>query len=462
MLMTEIEAIVEALTCFDGAQAARVDWEPLFPDWEAPVRQRYVHKTRTVAAGVYCPEGRRGCYQEVRENAETGEWRAVCCRESEECARRTLTRQQATVWSLNVQALCQDIADSVRTGANPYEHAPGVWECGKLRIEKKQYVGILLVVGGDGLSERLELARGIYDGAGIVIPSIDRAHNGQLAICECYGSVVLGVAEHCRDEAGRIVADSLEGWTKELAGIHGTGMKAGIWMDTPRGMTVGGRLLEDESGGSRSKADLVRVQAGIDELKERTASLPGALGSIEGKLDTVHEHVRGVPVLHGQLSEARKLPEQAALELFRQIQDILTPEQQRIWTAVRDAGGVQKDALPALKETGVVNSEPTLSRRVNEIDQKLKKHGLPPCKASGPRLRYRKSGGFKNGDGEEVPEEITAAGTDWREDPDERERIIRAYLATDEGEERDIYKGTFADIEAESAKYQDEAGMKSD
>ncbi|MBT3192980.1 MAG: hypothetical protein HN341_10530 [Verrucomicrobia bacterium] len=115
--MTETESIVEALSCFDGGEAARIDWGALFPNWDSPVRKRYVHKTRTVATGVRCPEGRRGCYQEVRENAETEEWRAVCSRESEECARRTLTQQQATVWRLDVQAVCQDIAVSLKTGS---------------------------------------------------------------------------------------------------------------------------------------------------------------------------------------------------------------------------------------------------------------------------------------------------------------------------------------------------------
>lgn len=241
--MTGIEALVEALTRFDGAAAARIDWEPLFPDWESPVRRRYVHNTRTIAAGVLCPDKRPGCYQELRENEETDEWRAVCSRDSEECARRTLTRQQATKWSLDVQALCKDIAESLKTGANPYEQATGVWECGKLRLDKKQYAGILFVVGGDGFSERLEYARGIFDGTGIVIPSIEKANNGLLAVSELCGVVMFDIAEHCRIERGRIVANSLEDWAREMSCIHGTGMKAGVWMDTPRGMTVGGQIV---------------------------------------------------------------------------------------------------------------------------------------------------------------------------------------------------------------------------
>jgi len=260
--MTEIEAIEVALTRFDGSAAARIDWETLFPVWETAVRQRYVHNTRTVATGVLCPEKRPGCYQELRENAETGEWRAVCSRDSEECARRTLTRQQATVWALDVQTLCQDIADSLKTGANPYKLAPGVWECGKLRIDKKQYAGILFVVGGDGLSERLEYARGGYDGTGIVIPSIEKANNGLLALCENCGAVMFGIAEHCRIERGRIVANSLEVWTKELAGAHGSGMKAGVWMDTPRGMTVGGRLIEEGAEEAKPQVEAVSAASG--------------------------------------------------------------------------------------------------------------------------------------------------------------------------------------------------------
>ena len=224
--MTEIEAIVEALSCFDGGEAARIDWEALFPDWDAPVRKRYAHKTRTVAAGVRCPDGRPGCYQEIRENAETGEWRAVCSRESEECARRTLTQQQATVWRLDLQTLCRDLADSLRTGGSPVELRRGIWDCGRVRLDDQRRVAVLLVIGGDGFSERLESVRELYDGAGVLFPSYDRSTDGQQMLCDGYGSVVLGVAEHCRIVDGRIVVDSTSAWMEALAGIHGTGTAA--------------------------------------------------------------------------------------------------------------------------------------------------------------------------------------------------------------------------------------------
>lgn len=435
--MTEIEALVEALTRFDGAAAARIDWERLFPDWDSSVRQRYVHNSRSAAAGVLCPEGRPGCYQELRENKETGEWRAVCGRDSEECARRTLTRQQVAKWALDVRTLCQDITDSLKTGAIPHECAPGVWDCGQIRVETKQ-AGILFVVGGDGLSERLACARGIYDGAGVVIPCIKHAHKASLAICESGGSVVLGLAEHCRVEQGRVAAKSLEGWANVLAGVHGTGMKVCVRMDTPRGMTVGDQPIE---------ADASAVLTQLAEHKEC--------------LDSIHDYVKNIPKMRSDLDEARLIPEHATLEMFKRIQNILTPEEQRIWTAIREAGGVQKDSLPSLREAKIVNSEPTLSRMVKKIDKKLKEHGLPPCKASGPMLRHKKSGGYTDADGNKAPVEISSAITDWREDPDERKRIIRGYLAAKNSEDRKFYTATYPDIVAEAKKYKGEAGMKS-
>lgn len=268
--MTEIEALVEAFTRFDGAAAAKIDWERLFPDWDSPVRRRYVHNTRSAAAGVLCPEGRPGCYQELRENSETGEWRAVCGRDSEECARRTLTRQQFVKWALDVRTLCQDITDSLKTGAIPHECAPGVWDCGQIRVETKQ-AGILFVIGGAGLSERLACARGIYDGAGVVIPSIKNAHKGALDICESAGSVVLGLAEHCRVEQGRIMVKSLEGCAKVLAGVHGTGMTFRALVDKSRThMTVSRQPIE-ESSVAEGRTDKRKTQVRVIREKEAIA-----------------------------------------------------------------------------------------------------------------------------------------------------------------------------------------------
>jgi hypothetical protein len=257
--MTEIEALVEAFTRFDGAAAAKIDWERLFPDWDSPVRRRYVHNTRSAAAGVLCPEGRPGCYQELRENSETGEWRAVCGRDSEECARRTLTRQQATEWALDVKALCQDLADSLKTGSTPQEYAPGIWDCGQLRGDAKQS-GIVFVVGGDGLSERLECALSIYDGALVVIPSLTKAHTGQLAASESTGSVILDLEENFILAQGRISAKTVGDWDKMLSSIRGTGMKALTLKDAARVF-----LERRQYGEAMADATTIQPKAGSTE-----------------------------------------------------------------------------------------------------------------------------------------------------------------------------------------------------
>lgn len=187
--------------------------------------------------------------------------------------------------------------------------------------------------------------------------------------------------------------------------------------------------------------------------RHKNPTLRGLEHRIDERFDIVEKHVCGIPTLQQQLAEARAVPQQAAMELFRRIQGILTLQEQTVWRAVREAGGVQKDALTELKVAGIVNSEPTLSRMVKKIDEKLKKHDLPPCKASGPTMRYRKSGGFSADAVQEEPTELSIVNTEWTEDPDERERILKGFLATRDSVERDYFVKTFADIEAEAEEW---------
>jgi len=189
------------------------------------------------------------------------------------------------------------------------------------------------------------------------------------------------------------------------------------------------------------------------DRKNRNPTLKEIVKRIDERFDFVEKHVRGIPALEQDLSDARKVPEHVALELFRRIQEFLTPEQQRIWVAVRDAHGVQKEALNKLKADGVVNSEATLSRRVAVIDKKLKEHGLPPCNASGPTERYVKSGGYTDRSGNTAPEELSPVETDWDKDPIERERTIRNYLALNSHEDRAYYHQYYPGIEDEAKKY---------
>jgi hypothetical protein len=166
----------------------------------------------------------------------------------------------------------------------------------------------------------------------------------------------------------------------------------------------------------------------------------------------VKQHVRGVPVLQADLKDARVVPEALALEIQNRIADILTVEQQEIWRAMRNAGGVQTEALPVLKNKGVVNSAATLTRRVKEIDEILKENGLPSCKTAGPVARYRQTGGYETLEGGVVPEQISVVEHDWAKDPAERETTIKSYLAASP-EDQAVFRQSKPGIDDEARLY---------
>ena len=155
------------------------------------------------------------------------------------------------------------------------------------------------------------------------------------------------------------------------------------------------------------------------------------------------------------------MPEGVALELYNRLADILTVEEQTIWREVRNAGGIQKNALPSLQQAGVAKSTATLSRRVGEIDEKLRKHGLPPCAAAGPTIRYKKSGGYEGDNGKAMPEELSPVERDWAKDPGDRDTTIQAYLGAADGDKAS-FEQTKPGIEEEARKYLKRRPMKSD
>ena len=196
---------------------------------------------------------------------------------------------------------------------------------------------------------------------------------------------------------------------------------------------------------------LEAVYADVKETKEITRRLPGAIANVEKGIESMQPHIRGVPKVMADLEEARLVPEEAARELFFQIHDMFTPEEQRIWNAVRNAG-TQKGAIALLRESDIIMSEATLSRRVKEIDEKLKSKGLPSCKNSGPRIRFTKSGGYTNAEGKAVPEELSSVEADWADDPVDRDTTIHAYL-TASPEDKAFFQQTKPGIEEEANKY---------
>jgi len=201
---------------------------------------------------------------------------------------------------------------------------------------------------------------------------------------------------------------------------------------------------------SESKIDA--IHADVQRIKEITSPLPEALAKVGANVDTVQKHVRGVPILQAELNDARMVPESLALEIQNRIADILTVEQQEIWRAMRNADGVQKEALRVLKEKKIVNSTGTLNRRVKVINEILRTNGLPSCDAPTPVARYKKVGGRKGDDGRTTTEEISVIEHDWANDPVERDRTIQAYLSAG-SDDQDHFKQMYPGIEDESQKH---------
>jgi len=186
---------------------------------------------------------------------------------------------------------------------------------------------------------------------------------------------------------------------------------------------------------------------------DAVADIKAAVAKVGEDVETVKQHVRGVPVLQADLKDARVVPEALALEIQNRIADILTVEQQEIWRAMRSAGGVQTEALPVLQGKKVVNSAATLNRRVKKINQILTKNGLTPCDAKGPATRYQVTGGHTNDRGVSVPVEFSAVEQDWAKDPAGRETTIKAFLAASP-EDQEYFKQTKPGIEDEAKIYE--------
>ena len=214
--MMPVESIAEAVARFPEGQAARIDWGPIFPYFECPTRKRYLHRTKAMARGVVCPEGRGTCYQQVAQNAVTDEWRAVCSRNPEQCQRRTLTRSEATLWQFDLNSLCADLAASMRAGTTVATESGGVWECGHVLLEAGRTVHLRLVVGPDvdptplvadgELSACVLPARAMWDA---LVGPIGHPPNVQ----------VLGIAEDTAFTNGALAVSNVASWMEALTAM---------------------------------------------------------------------------------------------------------------------------------------------------------------------------------------------------------------------------------------------------
>lgn len=270
------------------------------------------------------------------------------------------------------------------------------------------------------------------------------------------GTVVFRISERQRAAFRLRRLRPEEEWTERHNGCPRSSLFP-FWDDRPSAKTEGPMKSDDGLGkkstaASDSRAALEALHADIRQIKEATAPLPAAIAKVDKTVETVHKHVRGVPILQAELAEAKLVPESLAVEIHNRIADILDPEEQAIWHAMRKAGGSQKDALVLLKQSGIVKSPATLSRRVRAINPKLLANNLPVCDAPAPAVRFTKHGGYVGKDGDEVPEELSVVEPDWAKDPAERDTTIQSYLAVSP-EDKDYFHQTKPGIQEEADKY---------
>lgn len=188
------------------------------------------------------------------------------------------------------------------------------------------------------------------------------------------------------------------------------------------------------------------------------AEIPGLLSSLKAdvarlalRTDAV---ARAAEVQRADLAEAKLVPEAMAVEMFAQLSNVLAIEEQEIWRAMRAAGGIQKIALAEITKKLGKMSTATLCRRVGEINTKLKLAGLPVCTTRTAPIEYRKSGGYAQEDGDVPPVQLTPVIDDWANDPTNRDRLVRSYLAEEaRPDNQQAMRGVYPGIDDEAAEY---------
>lgn len=229
-------------------------------------------------------------------------------------------------------------------------------------------------------------------------------------------------------------------------------------------------MIRDHREGKRQVRRFEKKDTTVDAIKhvdERLYSVQqqvdrqtDLLKTVGNRAEIIQQHVKGVPVLQEERDEARMVPESVALEIQKKIAEILEPEDQRIWMAVREAK-TQKGALKNLRQYGI-KSTATLSRRVKVINKILREHNLPPCVGvSGPETRYRKIGGHTNEDGKTSSVDLSPVERDWAKDPSDRDATIQSFLAVRTEEDKAYFRQTYPGIEDEAEKYLKRLPIKS-
>jgi len=360
------------------------------------------------------------CNHEVVPDKDGNGFVAHCRCDDRGCEDIRLTRQMAEAWELSGKVLGETLgrALGVSFGFSVRDSGNGLFDLGECpRHPERGHVW--LCAGSERTSSERIAALFQRKGIGCVVAANKASDLPSL-------SMIAGVAVVPVDTAFTCAAEAIHGDCQQRC-------KTGVGVPVDR-------------------TTLVAIHADIRQIKDIAAPLPAAVAKVDKGLDTVQKHVRGVPILQAELAEAILVPESLAVEIHSRIADILTPEEQAIWHAMRKAGGSQKNALPSLRQSGVVNSAPVLSRRVRAINPKLLANNLPACDAPAPAVTFIRHGGFVGKDGDAVPEELSVVERDWAKDPAERDTTIQSYLSASP-EDKEYFHQTKPGIQEESDKY---------
>ena len=405
------------LLCLVGRRKRLAEWKTLFGE-AFHLFESCLLKTGDHVRAIECPLC--SCNHEVVPDKGGNGFVAHCRCDDRGCEDILLTRPMAEAWELSGKTLAETLgrALGVLPGFSVREGERGLFDLGECPRHHER--GHVWLCAG---SERV-LPDRIADlfqrkGVGCVV-----AANRTAALQSL--STNAGVTIVPVDTAFTCASDAIRGDCQQRC-------KAAV-------------------GAPVDKTTLAAIHDDIRQIKDIAAPLPAAVAKVDKGLETVQKHVRGVPVLQSELAEAKLVPESLAVEIHNRIADILGPEEQAIWHAMRKAGGSQKDALVLLKQSGIVKSAATLSRRVGVINPKLLANNLPVCDAPTPSVRFAKHGGYTGKDGDDVAKELSVVETDWAKDPAERDTTIRSYLTASQGD-KEYFHRTKPGIQDEAERY---------
>ena len=405
------------LLCLVGRRKRLTEWKTLFGS-SFPLFENCLLKTGDHVRAIDCPLC--SCNHEVVPDKSGNGFVAHCRCDDRGCEDIRLTRQMAEAWELSGKRLGETLGRALgaSSGFSVRDSETGLFDLGECPRHSER--GHVWLCAG---SERV-LPERIADlfqrkGVGCVVATNRAAALPSLSTNAGVTIVPVDAAFTCANGA--------------IRGDCQQRCKVGV------GVPLDGTTL-------------LALHADIRQIKDIAAPLPEAVAKVDKGLETVQKHVRGVPILQAELAEAKLAPESLAVEIHNRIADILGPEEQAIWHAMRKAGGSQTDALVSLKQSGTVKSAATLSRRVGVINPKLLANNLPPCDAPAPAVRFTKHGGYVGKDGDEVPEELSVVERDWAKDPAERDTTIQSYL-TASPEDKEYYRQAKPGIQDEADKY---------